>query len=546
MKIKSLKPALKLFLPYLFANNKNKIRCGIVFLLLAIDILVASYLPFLSKKLVEYANNPISTGIVSLITLASILWLLDRTISYIQDIIFFPIINNAIKDISYKVIDHIHQIPLTSYQELSIPEIISSMKRISMSARYFLKIIFLSLLPTLIKLIIAITIIIKLEILGIGLVFGLAIAIAIFYLSILWYIKLREQSWIITDQVIVAINDSILNTKLARFFKSFELGKLDKLLNKEMSFWYKTNTRLNIVQILIGIIFCILTVIIISYGLLMVREGELSVGNFVLLQGQIATVLLPFKSLSGEFRQIAEYSIDIKKIISIFSIPKSKVKTKKEFDLTKPVIEISNLNYKNILSNVNLTINEGEKIALIGESGAGKSTLVNLLSTFFSASNGNIKIYGQNIEDIDPENLAEILYTIPQDVQYFNQTLLYNLTYGSDSYLDQDLDEIIKNVGLTALIKSLPQGVNTYVGEMGLKLSGGERQRVALVRALLAKPKILILDETTNSLDFESEAQVISYINAKIPTLINISHRGNNLSQFDKIYKVEKGSVVAV
>lgn len=521
-----------------FKNKATRLRSVFSALLVIVDVLAVTLVPYYTKSVVDSLSISIINTVWIAMFFLGFFWILEKTVSHVQEIIFFPVINNTIRDLSYKVVNHIHAIALSDYQKLSMPEVINCARRISMSARSFIKICFLMIIPTTIKLIVASYVVIKTSLFGLILLPAIFLALLILYKGSQWYVSAREMAWQTSDMVTTRISDSILNTKIIRQSEPFEMQAISALLNTEASRWLKSNTRLHTIHILIGILTGITITSILSCSILAIQAGTLTLGDFVLIKGQLMVAFLPLRTLSIEFRQCAESLVDIKKIIQILEIP---LQTQSSFNITENssgALSIKNISFSHenqnpILKNLSLNIRHNEKVAIIGESGSGKSTLMNLMASLYKPNLGSITLHDQNKQ----------LYCIPQDFRLFNTSLRLNITYGCENVTDFKILKIAKQIGLMELIHQIPNGLDTLVGEMGIKLSGGEKQKVALARALLLKPNILLLDETTSSLSIENEREILDIIFSEIPTVILTSHRTSMLEQVNRVIKIQNGKL---
>lgn len=206
--------------------------------------------------------------------------------------------------------------------------------------------------------------------------------------------------------------------------------------------------------------------------------------------------------------------------------------------------------YKNndvmVLKNFNLHVDKGETIALVGESGAGKSTILNMVIGFHMADSGTLLLDGHDISNVDLRTYRKYLAVVPQTSILFSGTIRENIAYGCEDISDAELYEAVEAANLSELIKSLPDGLDTQVGEHGGKLSGGQRQRVAIARALIRKPKIIVLDEATSALDSISEKLIQDAINrlVKDRTTFIVAHRLSTIREADKIAVIANGSCV--
>jgi ATP-binding cassette, subfamily B, heavy metal transporter len=199
-----------------------------------------------------------------------------------------------------------------------------------------------------------------------------------------------------------------------------------------------------------------------------------------------------------------------------------------------------------ILHEVTFDIPAGKTLAVVGASGGGKSTLARLLFRFYDVTGGAIRVDGMDVRDITQASLRATIGIVPQDTVLFNDTLEYNLRYGRPDATDDDLAQAIRQARLDQFIAKLPEGLQTPVGERGLKLSGGEKQRVAIARALIKNPAILIFDEATSALDSESEKAIQSEIAAvsRERTTMIIAHRLSTIVDADEIIVMDSGRIV--
>ncbi|MBK6621642.1 MAG: ATP-binding cassette domain-containing protein [Saprospirales bacterium] len=199
-----------------------------------------------------------------------------------------------------------------------------------------------------------------------------------------------------------------------------------------------------------------------------------------------------------------------------------------------------------VLKGVDFEVRAGEKVALVGPSGAGKSTIVQLLLGYYNLEEGKILVDGKSIADYDISEFRSHVAIVPQEVILFGGTIRENILYGRPDAAEEDIIEAARQANAWDFIRSFPEGLDTLVGERGVKLSGGQRQRVAIARAILKNPSILILDEATSSLDAESEKLVQEALNKLLEgrTSIIIAHRLATIRDVDRIYVLDEGRIV--
>ena len=225
-----------------------------------------------------------------------------------------------------------------------------------------------------------------------------------------------------------------------------------------------------------------------------------------------------------------------------------------ELNNIKGIITFKNIVYKysdkniSALENINLEINSGESIAIVGPSGSGKSTLINLILRFFNPHSGDVFIDNKNISQVKISSLRKNIAIVSQDTLLFHGTISENIAFGNQKAEQKDIEKAAVEAGADKFIKLLPQSYETIVGENGANLSGGEKQRIAIARAILRDPAILILDEPTSSLDAEAEdkiKQTLANI-AKERTTITIAHRLSTITNADRIVVLDKGKISSI
>ena len=282
--------------------------------------------------------------------------------------------------------------------------------------------------------------------------------------------------------------------------------------------------------------------------------GAITIGTFTLIQMYFLGIGDKLWSISGVVRDVYQSYADSKEMLEMLLLPHEV----KDTPLAKPLpenisgtIAFENVTFsfnetREVLSEFNLKIAAGEKIALIGPSGAGKSTFVRLLLRLYNLTSGKITIDGQNIAESTLESLRKNIAFVPQDPVLFHRSLMENIRYGKETATDEEVLRAANLAHCDEFIRDFPQGYETLVGERGVKLSGGERQRVAIARAILRNAPILILDEATSSLDSHSESLIQEALEVlmKGKTTIVIAHRLSTIRKMDRIIVIENGKVL--
>ncbi|MCX7857442.1 MAG: lipid A export permease/ATP-binding protein MsbA [Deltaproteobacteria bacterium] len=291
--------------------------------------------------------------------------------------------------------------------------------------------------------------------------------------------------------------------------------------------------------------------VIIWYGGNQVISGKSTPGNFFSFIAALLMLYEPIKRLNKENHNIQQGLAATQRVFEIID-REPEIKEKRDAIDLKNVqgdIEFVNVSFKYedryVLKNINLKIRKKEVVAIVGESGVGKTTLVNLIPRFYDVTEGSVKIDGIDIRDVKLKSLRENVAIVTQDVILFNDSIINNVTFGQEIDLER-VKLAISMAHADEVVRKLPNGLHTNIGEKGVRLSGGEKQRIAIARAIYKNAPILILDEATSSLDSASELMVQKAIENLIRgrTTIIIAHRLSTIMGADRIVVLDKGKIV--
>ena len=289
------------------------------------------------------------------------------------------------------------------------------------------------------------------------------------------------------------------------------------------------------------------------YGSALVFEDQLSPGLFFAFLFAFFTVLEPAKSFSSAYYNIQKGLAAVDRVDTLLQTPNPIV------DPEQPLSDISfdqNIQFDNVsfqyenadaaaLDEVDITINKGEVVALVGSSGAGKSTFVDLLPRFFDVTKGSIRIDGNDIRSYKLHDLRSLFGIVSQEAILFNDTIKNNILFGVEAS-DEQIEEAARIANVSEFVNVMPDKYESNIGDRGMKLSGGQRQRLTIARAVLRNPPIMILDEATSALDSESELLVQDALEKlmKNRTTVVIAHRLSTIRNADKIVVLDKGKIV--
>ncbi len=296
----------------------------------------------------------------------------------------------------------------------------------------------------------------------------------------------------------------------------------------------------------------LLNVILMLYGGYMVIQEELTLGNLVTVNGYLWMLNVPLRMAGWWVNDIHRFLTSVEKIYDTYmeepqiKMPPAPVARKHlEGD-----VEFRNVSYQadgeRIVSDISFTVRKGQTVGILGSTGAGKSTIMNLLCRFVDAGTGQVLIDGINVKDLNLHRLRDNIGMAMQDIFLFSDTIEGNIAYGRPDCSFEDIHEAAVMADANHFIKQMPDGYDTIVGERGMGLSGGQKQRISLARALLKKPSILILDDTTSAVDMETE----SYIQRQLKrldgqcTIFVIAYRISSIKDADLILVMDNGRII--
>jgi ABC-type bacteriocin/lantibiotic exporter with double-glycine peptidase domain len=294
---------------------------------------------------------------------------------------------------------------------------------------------------------------------------------------------------------------------------------------------------------------------VIGYGGEMVLSGSLSVGGLVAFYGLVTQLFDPLSGAADLYARAQKTFASVRQLKSGLELSPTVANAAAAVCLSREhhsQIDFAEVVFgyrrqKNMLHIPSLRIMPGEHVAIVGENGAGKSTVAKLIARLYDPDSGSIRIGNLDIRNIQLKDLRRYVCYLPRDPVLFDGTLSFNLRFVRPAVPDDELQEAIRSVGLSQFVAALPDGLFQRIGPGGCQLSGGQRQRLAIARAILQQPRILILDEATSCLDPSSERVVLGNLRHGLSasTLIVISHRPSTFSTFGRLLIVSRGEIVA-
>ena len=315
----------------------------------------------------------------------------------------------------------------------------------------------------------------------------------------------------------------------------------------------KVNTRQQMAHPMSEFLGTVMIIIVLWFGgILVLNQQVLSGPTFIYYLVILYSIINPLKDFSKAGYNIPKGLASMERVDKIL-LAESDIKEKENpqhissFDHT---IEFRHVSFRYgeqwVLRDINLTIEKGKTIALVGQSGGGKSTMVDLIPRYYDVQEGEVLIDGINVKDLDIHDLRQLIGNVNQEAILFNDTFFNNISFGVDNATQQQVEEAARIANADEFIKASENGYDTNIGDRGGRLSGGQRQRVSIARAILKNPPILILDEATSALDTESERLVQDALERlmKTRTTVAIAHRLSTIKNADEICVLHEGKIV--
>lgn len=350
--------------------------------------------------------------------------------------------------------------------------------------------------------------------------------------------------------------DVISNMPLVRAFCGLgqEHRRFDATIDREMTARRRSLLYLEKLRILHALVTVILTLGLLAWAIVLWQKGSITTGDVVLACTLSLSVLHATRDLAVALVDITQHVSRLSEAVATLLVPHELRDHPKAAPLIKQGASVAFENVAfsypdggpSVFDSLHLKLSPGERVGLVGHSGGGKSTLFALLQRFYDLQGGRILIDGQDISRVTQESLRAAIAVVPQDVSMFHRSVMENIRYGRPSASDDEIFEAARAAQTLEFIEALPNGMETLVGERGVKLSGGQRQRIAIARAFLKDAPLLLLDEATSALDTESEEAIRQALGQLMHgrTVIAIAHRLSTVRNFDRILVLQAGRII--
>jgi ATP-binding cassette subfamily B multidrug efflux pump len=520
--------------------------------------LFASLRPFLLEITVDtYIKTASKSGLLKYVGIMGIMLIME-TLSQFYFVYWANWLGqDIIKDIRTKLFRHIQTFRMNYFDNSPVGMLVTrSVSDIEQIARIFSQGLFM-IFSDLLKMIVCLSVMFWMNWqLSMIVVFAMPVLI---YITRIFQRKMKvafEEVRTQVNNMNVFVQERVTGMKIVQLFnrETIELEKFKEINQKHNQAWIKNILYNSIFFPIADIISSITLGMIIIYGGMQIVNGNpfTTVGQLISYTMFIGMLFNPLRQIADKFNEMQMGMIAANRVFDILDSDEEvqndgeKEATTFEGNIRFENVRFSYIENEEVLKGINLTVNSGQTVAIVGATGAGKSTIINLLNRFYEINSGAIYIDNQNINDFKLESLRKQIAIVLQDVFLFADTIFNNITLNNPDITREEVLNAAKEIGVHKFIKSLPGGYDYDVQERGVMLSSGQRQLIAFLRAYVSNPSILILDEATSSIDTYSEEliQKATVTITKGRTSIVIAHRLATIMNADKIIVMDKGEIV--
>jgi ATP-binding cassette subfamily B protein len=516
--------------------------------------------PVVLKEIVDVMEQSAGRELVlplALLLAYGLLKLCSSLFNELRDAVFARVRYHAMRRLSTRVLKHLHGLSLRFHLERKTGAISRDLERGTRSISSILNYMVFSILPMTVEFtLVALILLTRYDILFTLVTFGTVAVYIAFTLAVTeWRMEYRLAMNRQESEANGQALDSLINYETVKYFGNelLELERFDGTLAEWEGSAVKSMSSMSLLNFGQGAIIAVGVTLIMIFAADGVVQGSMTIGDLVLVNAFLLQLFIPLNFLGVVYRQIKYSLADMDLIFKLLESQPEITDRPGASDLVLNggAIRFDKVDFgyqpeRQILHGVSFGIGAGEKVAVVGQSGAGKSTLSRLLFRFYDVTGGSVLIDGQDVRDVTQQSLREAIGIVPQDTVLFNDTIYYNLAYGNPRAGREEIEEAAAMAHIRDFIESLPNGYDTLVGERGLKLSGGEKQRIAIARAILKRPRILLFDEATSSLDSKTEQAIQETLRevAENHTTLVIAHRLSTVVDADRILVMDEGRIV--
>jgi len=543
-------------------ENRGRVALALLCLLAAKAGLLL--IPFLLKGLVDGLDaardsaEQLSFALPLLLVLAYGAARFANTLfGELRDTLFGRVTERAMRRLGLQVFRHVHSLDLEYHLNRRTGGLARDIERGTSGISFLMRFFIFNIAPTLFEIAMVASILLW----NYGAGYALIVLVSVILYGLYSF---RATSW--RTRFVREVNeadsssntravDSLLNYETVKYFtnEAYEARRYDESLEA----WEQARrrNRLSLFALNGGqaLIIAASQTAMLAMAAWQVRGGSMTLGDFVLVNQFMLQLFLPLGFLGFVYREIKGSLANIEQLFALLELrPRvADAPDARDLQLREACVEFRDVSFaygedRPILRGVNLRLGGGEKVAVVGASGAGKSTLVKLLFRFYDPGEGCVEIDGQDLRGVTQHSLRRHIAIVPQDCVLFNTSLAENIRYGNPDADDAAVAAAVRAAHLEDFVARLPDGLQTTVGERGLKLSGGEKQRVGIARAVIKDAPIIVFDEATSSLDSRSERAVLQAFAdmARRHTTLVIAHRLSTIIDADRIVVLHEGRAV--
>jgi ATP-binding cassette subfamily B protein len=516
--------------------------------------------PVVLKEIVDVMEKSAGRELVlplALLLAYGLLKLGSSLFNELRDAVFARVRYHAMRRLSTRVLKHLHGLSLRFHLERKTGAISRDLERGTRSISSILNYMVFSILPMTVEFaLVALILLTRYDILFTLVTFGTVAVYIAFTLAVTeWRMEYRLAMNRQESEANSQALDSLINYETVKYFgnEALEMERFDGTLSEWEESAVKSMSSMSLLNFGQGTIIAVGVTLVMIFAADGVVKGSMSIGDLVLVNAFLLQLFIPLNFLGVVYRQIKYSLADMDLIFKLLERKPEITDRPGAPDLVLnggevcfDKVDFSYQPERQILHGISFCVRAGEKVAVVGESGAGKSTLSRLLFRFYDVNAGRILIDNQDVREVTQQSLREAISIVPQDTVLFNDTIYYNLAYGNPRAGRKEIEEAAAMAHIRDFIDSLPNGYDTLVGERGLKLSGGEKQRIAIARAILKRPRILLFDEATSSLDSKTEQAIQETLRevAENHTTLVIAHRLSTVVDAHRILVMDKGRIV--
>lgn len=548
---------IRTLLPYLWAY-KGRVLLSLAFL--AIAKVASVSIPWALKGVIDeldVSRHPELVLPASMLLAYGLLRIINAVFNELRDVVFAKVTQRAIRQIATQIFTHLHRLSLRFHLDRKTGGMSRDIERGTRGISFLLSFMLFNILPTLLEIaLVAVILLINYDA-WFAIITTASVAIYIGYTMWVteWRMKYRRLMNDLDSKANTRAIDSLLNFETVKYFsnEAYEARRFDEQLEQWEGAAIKNQTSLSLLNAGQGIIIALGLSVLLFLAADGVVKGEMSMGDLVLINTYLIQLFMPLNFLGFVYREIKNSLADMERMFSLLDQPSEirDIDNAPDLTLRGGHVRFENVSFgyqpdRQILYGIDFNIPPGQKVAVVGSSGAGKSTLSRLLFRFYEPQQGRMLIDGQDIARVTQHSLREAIGIVPQDTVLFNDTIFYNIQYARPDASMEEVQQAAQLAHIHHFIINLPQGYDSLVGERGLKLSGGEKQRIAIARTILKRPRILVFDEATSSLDSHSEQAILTALRdlAANHTTLVIAHRLSTIVDADQILVMEHGRII--